>query len=87
MKGKEDFDVKSAGTWMYARKRVSKALIEWADIIFVMENYHKDAILSISPEAKEKVIVLNIPDMYRRNDPRLVEILRKKLMEHLKIEL
>jgi len=85
LSGKEGFEVKSAGTWIHARKRISKNLIEWADLIFVMERYHKHVILSICPEAEEKVIVLDIPDMYRRNDPELVEILKRKLEEHLKI--
>jgi len=85
LSGKEGFEVKSAGTWIHARKRISKNLIEWADLIFVMESHHKHVILSICPEAEEKVIVLDIPDMYRRNDPELVEILKRKLEEHLKI--
>ena len=87
LKGKEGFEVKSAGTWMHARNRISKALIDWADLIFVMESYHKDAILSITPEAERKIIILDIPDVYRRNDPELVDILKKKLAKHLKIEL
>jgi len=86
LSGKEGFEVKSAGTWIHARKRVSKALIGWAGMIFVMESYHKNVILSISPEAEGKIIVLDIPDIYRRNDPELVETLKKKLAEHLKIE-
>jgi len=86
LSGREGFEVKSAGTWIYARKRISKALIEWADMIFVMEGHHKDVILSICPEAEGKVTVLDIPDVYRRNDPELVETLKKKLGEYLKIE-
>jgi len=86
LRGKEGFEARSAGTWINARKKVSKDLIEWADVIFVMEDYHKDVILSICPEAKEKVVVLNIPDVYRRNDPKLIEILKKRLGECLKIE-
>lgn len=55
-------------------------------MIFVMEGHHKDVILSICPEAEGKVTVLDIPDVYRRNDPELVETLKKKLGEYLKIE-
>ena len=82
LRSKEGFEVKSAGTWIHARKRVSKALIEWADLIFVMEEHHKNVILSICPEAEGKVIVLDIPDIYRRNDPELVEILKEKLAKY-----
>ncbi|RLI13114.1 phosphotyrosine protein phosphatase [Candidatus Bathyarchaeota archaeon] len=86
LSSKKNFEVKSAGTWIHARNKISKDLIEWADVIFVMEDYHKDVILDICPEADNKVIVLGIPDIYERNDPRLIEILKKKIAEHLKIE-
>ena len=86
LRSKGGFEVKSAGTWMYAKKRVSKDLIGWADMIFAMEEHHKNVILSICPEAEGKVIVLGIPDMYRRNDPVLVEILKEKLAKYLKVE-
>ena len=86
LKGKRGLEVKSAGTWIHARRRISKDLIDWADLIFVMEEHHRDVILSISPEAKKKVIVLGIPDVYRRNDPELVEMLKRKLAEYLDVE-
>ncbi|MCD6538574.1 protein tyrosine phosphatase [Candidatus Bathyarchaeota archaeon] len=87
LKGKEGFEVRSAGTWIHARRRISRDLIEWAHRIFVMEDHHKRAILSICPEAEGKIIVLNIPDIYMRNDPELIEILKMKLRKHLNIEL
>jgi len=86
LKERGEFEVKSAGIWPSARRRITMDLIDWADIIFVMEDYHKDAILTLKPEVKDKVIVLNIPDIYLRNDPELVRILREKLTEYLKID-
>jgi len=86
LKGKKGFEAKSAGTWIHAEKRISKDLVDWADIIFAMEEKHKEAILAISPEAKDKVIVLNVPDIYGRNDPELVRILEEKLSRHLKMK-
>lgn len=80
------FEVQSAGTWLNARKRISEELIEWADIIFVMEQQHKETILAIKPDAEDKIVVLNIPDIYPRDDPELIEILKAKISEHLKIE-
>ena len=87
LKGIEGFEVKSAGTWIHARRRISRDLIEWADRIFVMEEHHKRAILSICPEAEGKITVLNIPDIYVRDDPELIRILKMKMREHLNIEL
>ncbi len=83
--GREKFEVISAGTWIRARKKVTINLIDWSDIIFVMENYHKKAILNLKPTAKNKIIVLNISDRYFRDDPELIKILKLKLLEYLKI--
>lgn len=83
LKGKEGFEVKSAGTWIYSRTRISKDLIDWADVIFAMEVHHKKVITQISLEAEKKTIVLNIPDIYRRNDPELIKILKEKLSKYL----
>ena len=80
------YDVKSAGTLPYATRRISVDLIEWADLIFVMEEHHRDVILSICPEAEKKIIVLGIPDRYPRNSPELIRRLKTKLSEHLGID-
>ena len=87
LKDIEGFEVKSAGVWFNARKRISRDLIEWADIIFVMEDFHKEVITTLKPEAESKTIVLNIPDIYPRNDPELIKILKMRLKEFLKIDL
>ncbi|MCP8310110.1 MAG: hypothetical protein L6N95_04780 [Candidatus Methylarchaceae archaeon HK01B] len=85
LKGREGFVALSAGTWMKALRRISKSLIEWSDLIFVMEERHKKSILALKPEAEKKVIVLDIPDVYLRDDPELIKTLKTKLEEHLKI--
>ena len=81
------FEVQSAGTWLHARRRISEELINWADIVFVMERYHKEFLLDLSPMAKNKTVVLDIPDIYSRNDPELVRILKGKLSTHLNVKL
>lgn len=80
---KEELEVKSAGTRWTARKKVSEEIINWADKIFVMEQHHKDHIIKKKPEAEKKIIVLDIPDIYGRNDPLLIEALLDKLENHL----
>ncbi|MDH5779723.1 MAG: protein tyrosine phosphatase [Candidatus Bathyarchaeota archaeon] len=85
LKGREDFEVMSAGTWMHAPRRVSESLLDWADKIFVMEKEHKAAILRLKPDVENKIIVLDIPNNYRRNDPELVKTLKAKLSKHLNI--
>lgn len=83
LKGKEGFEVKSAGTWEGSPNVISKELIDWADMIFVMEEQHRQALLQIDLRADAKIVVLGIDDHYLKGDPELLEILRQKLSEHL----
>ena len=85
-KGREGFQVKSAGTHVHARRRVSPSLLAWADKIFVMERAHEEAILQLKPDVEHKITVLGIPDSYLRGDPKLVDLLRAKLSKHLNTE-
>ena len=82
-----DFEVQSAGTWLHARRRITEELINWADIVFVMERHHKEFLADLNPVAENKIVVLDIPDIYPRNDPELVGILKDKLSTHLNIKL
>lgn len=80
--GKGAYEVRSAGTWEWAVRRISKEDIDWADRIFAMEARHKEAILCLSPLAREKITVLDIPDIYQRGDAALVELLKQRLSKH-----
>ncbi len=79
----ENLEVKSAGTHPLAERTIDKDLIDWADLIFAMEEEHKEAILTIAPEAEYKIIVLDIPDIYGRMDPFLIRILKEKVSKYL----
>jgi predicted protein tyrosine phosphatase len=82
LKGKEGLEVKSAGTLIGAKTVVSKDLVNWADMIFVMEEHHKEAVEEIDPNVGKKIIVLDIEDTYLRNDPKLTNILKEKLSKY-----
>lgn len=82
-KNSKKFVAKSCGTGFFARKRVSSEFVEWADKIFVMEEGHRSDILKHFPKAKRKIKVLDILDVFPRNDEELVEILREKLKKYL----
>ena len=77
---------RSAGTWRYAYRRVSRELVDWADLIFVMEEVHKKSILQSFPDVEDKIVVLGIPDIYPRHDPELVALLRERLSKYLDLE-
>jgi predicted protein tyrosine phosphatase len=83
LREKGGFEVKSAGTWEGARTTVSRELIDWADMIFVMEEHHKEALIRIDQNAEAKIIVLGVDDHYLKGDPELTRILKEKLSEHL----
>jgi predicted protein tyrosine phosphatase len=82
LKGREGFDVRSAGTMAGARRQVDLDDLAWADVIFVMEDHHRESLLKLAPGATEKIRVLGIPDLYYRGDERLVEILKERLEDH-----
>ena len=83
-KHKLNGNVKSAGVSETAKTRVSKELINWADKIYVMENFQEDFIIKIVPSSKNKIEVLEIQDLYPVNDPLLEKILTDKLTEEFK---
>jgi predicted protein tyrosine phosphatase len=76
---------KSAGTEPSARIKVNAKLIEWADVIFVMEKKHKQRIKEkFGQETSQKqIIVLDIPDDYQYMDPELVEEIEAKVGGYL----
>ena len=83
-KNHEKSEAKSCGIGVFAEKQISKRAVEWADIIFCMEDLHKDFILENFPESQnKKIIVFNIPDIYYRDDSELIKILRDKLKGYL----
>ena len=78
-KNHEEHEAKSVGISEFAEKRVNSNAIKWADKIFVMEPLHKKFLIVNFPESQEKIIVLDIPDVYFRDDPQLINVLKEKL--------
>lgn len=71
-------EVKSAGTDRDAVVPLNAELIAWADVVVVMEIWHRDRILKRfrNAMAGKRVVVLGIPDEYDYMEPALVEILK-----------
>jgi len=59
---------------------LTRKLIDWADLVFVMEPQHAEYIHSNFELDPEKIRVLDIPDIYVRNDPVLIQELKKKVL-------
>ena len=71
----------SAGTENDAEVPVTAELIEWADIIFVMETTHRN---KLSKKFRQhlkgkRIVCLNIPDEFEFMDPTLVSLLKAKV--------
>lgn len=80
-KEQQNIEVRSAGTEPSARIKVSAKLIEWADVIFVMEKKHKERLNQKFPVEMEgkKVVNLDIPDEYGFMDEELMESIRNSV--------
>jgi predicted protein tyrosine phosphatase len=70
--------VKSAGTENDARVRVNEKLLNWAELIFVMEKRHKQRLREKFEHLLDgkKVVILDIEDNYQYMDEELIETLK-----------
>ncbi len=80
-----DVECASAGLYDSADEPLSGELLEWADIVFVMERVHRTRMTTrFRAHLKGKRIVcLDIPDKYTFMDPVLVRILEAKVGPYL----
>ena len=77
----------SAGTNSDAETPVSGDLIEWADVILVMEKSHRNKISKRYRDLLKgkKLAVLGIPDNYDFMQPELVTILKNRVPQYVRI--
>ncbi|NJC27002.1 low molecular weight protein tyrosine phosphatase family protein [Neolewinella antarctica] len=77
--------VKSAGTSPSARIRVGPALLNWAELIFVMEQKHLAILERKFPDAiiDKNIIALDVADDYRYLDEELIHELRDGVAVYL----
>ena len=83
----EGVEAIGAGTNANAETPVSGDLIEWADIILVMEKSHRNKI-STKYQALlkgKRLVVLNISDIYERMQPELIQLLNDKVTKILRL--
>lgn len=64
---------------------ISGDLIEWADIIFVMEKNHKNKVARKFKDLLKgkRMICLDISDEYERMDPTLIRLLERRVLKHI----
>jgi len=85
--GYEGVEAIGCGTNSDSETPISGDLVEWADIILVMEKSHRN---KVSKKYKEllknkRLICLDIPDNYDRMQPELIRLLKAKVSRVVRI--
>jgi predicted protein tyrosine phosphatase len=77
------FQTASAG--LYSDTPVTKSQLSQANVIAVMEEKHRREIAKRFPiiYMQKKILILEIPDIYRRGQPELVQFLKVRISELL----
>ncbi len=77
----------SAGLNNDAATPVSGDLIEWADVIFVMESTQRNRLQKRFRHllGGKRVVTLGVPDIYEFMEPGLVDLLRSKLRRYVPV--
>ena len=77
-------EVLSAGTSDEAMVQVNQRMLEWADLVFVMDGEQVEALGKMFPDhpVLPQVVCLDIDDNYHFLDPALVAALEEKTRPH-----
>jgi predicted protein tyrosine phosphatase len=77
------FTTRSAG--LYNEQPVTGAQLEWADVVVVMEDVQRSELAKRFPKQylQKRILSLDVPDVFKHNQPELVEMLKAKVEEQL----
>ncbi len=83
----EGVEAIGCGTNADAETPLSGDLIEWADVVFVMEKSHRNKVKKKYRDLlkNKRLISLDIPDSYERMDPNLIRLLESRVSKHVRI--
>lgn len=83
----EGVEAIGAGTNPNAATPVSEELIEWADVVLVMEESHRTTLTRRYAEQlqNKKIGVLGLPDIYDYMEPVLVQLLKEKVPSYVQL--
>ncbi len=82
---REDIEAASAGLNHDAVQPVTPSLLEWADVVFVMEKAHLNRLRKRFGRFlnQQKIVCLNIPDIYDYMEPALIDLLSVRISRYL----
>jgi predicted protein tyrosine phosphatase len=80
-----DLDVRSAGTSDDALVKVNARMLDWADVIFIMDEEQRRSLSLSFPQhpAVGRAVCLDIRDDYHFLDPELVSLLEERTRPYL----
>lgn len=75
------------GTNSDSETSISGDLIEWADIVLVMERSHRNKVSQKFRDLlkTKRLVCLDIPDNYDRMQPELVRLLERKVPRYVRL--
>jgi predicted protein tyrosine phosphatase len=76
-------EASSAGISRDARRPLTREIADEADCIFVMEDEMATILIGDYGQEPGRIVCLDIPDLYERNDPWLVTMLEDKICGYL----
>lgn len=82
LESRSGITAKSCGVHPEASQSVTQELINWADHIIVMDERtdgHKSYLKDNFDLGDRSVYIFDIPDIYPKNDPELIDLLEDKL--------
>ena len=81
-----DLEVASAGLNHDSDNPISRELVEWADVIFVMERVHRTKLSRAFGKqlGNRRIVCLDIPDKFDYMEPDLVNLLLAKVPQFLR---
>ncbi|MDP4202206.1 MAG: protein-tyrosine-phosphatase [Bacteroidota bacterium] len=78
------FNIRSAGLSPKSDRKISESDLNWADLVFVMENRQRSKMRELYVHTNLPPIeILNIPDEYEFMDEELIEMLSIRMNEKL----
>jgi len=83
-----DLDVRSAGTARDALVRVNVHMLDWADVVFVMDDEQRQWLQATfaGHPSLGRVVCLDIPDVFSFLQPELVALLNERVPRHIGLE-
>jgi predicted protein tyrosine phosphatase len=83
------YDARFCGTNPLSPKPIDQAMIDWADIIFVMsenEDGHRTFVERHFNTYRKLIYDLDIPNVFSRGDSELITTIRQRVAQHIPVD-